>query len=280
MSRMLNPDDLMKELYMIKIGGGSITDQGKPRTAKRDVISRLLKEINEAKNEKGFDIIIGHGGGSFPHVTAKEYKVNEGLVAENSLKGASLTKAMADELDAIVVDEALKLGMPVFPFSPSSFGLSDGKRIGSGFVEQIKVAIANGFIPIVYGDVMMDSKQGVSIASTEEIMRFISRSIPPKEVVLATDVDGVYDKDPSKYDGAKLIESVNSSNIEQIMSSTEGAGKVDVTGGMKTKISTLYEIVKGSAGCTGYIANAQTAGAIKGILLGNKTVRCTEVSDD
>ncbi len=267
----------MKELYMIKIGGGSITDQAKPRTAKRGVISRLLKEIYDAKNEKGFDIIIGHGAGSFGHVTAKEYRVNEGLITRDSLRGASLTKAVANELNSIVVDEALKLGMPAFPFSAASFGLAHGKRLSSGFVEQIKAALASGFIPIVYGDVVMDSKQGVSIASTEEVLRFISTFLQPRKVVLATDVDGIYDKDPNKYGDAKLVTLVDNSNVEQIISSAGGAGKVDVTGGMKTKISTLYEIVKNSGNCTGYIANAQKPGIIGHILSGDETVKHTKV---
>jgi isopentenyl phosphate kinase len=139
------------------------------------------------------------------------------------------------------------------------------------------MALANGFIPVVYGDVVMDSKQGISIASTEEVLRFISTVMPPSKVVLATDVNGIYDKDPNKYHDAKLIEIVNGSNIGQIIAGAGGAGKVDVTGGMKTKISILYEIVSGSD-CVGHIVNANVVGAIKGVLLGDKNIMHTEVS--
>jgi isopentenyl phosphate kinase len=265
----------MKELYMIKIGGGSITDQSKPRVAKREEISRLLSEIYEAKKERDFDVIIGHGSGSFGHVTAKEYRVNEGLIDSNSKKGAILTMVVASELNFIVIDEAIKLGIPVFPFFPSSFGFANGKKLETGFVEHISYAMDKGFVPLVHGDVVMDAKQGVAIASTEDVLRFISTKMPPTKIVLATDVDGIYDKDPTKYSDAKIIEEVTGSNITDVLSSAGEAHKIDVTGGMKTKISLVYEIVKRVNG-TGYIANATKPGVIGGLLRGDN-VRCTVI---
>lgn len=258
---------------MIKIGGGSITDPSVPRKALRGEISRLLAEIYDAQKEEGFDVIIGHGSGSFGHVTAHEYSVAEGLINDRSVKGALLTKVVASELNFIVIDEAVKLGMPVFPFFPSSFAFAENRRLSGGFVDHIRVALEKGFIPIVHGDVVIDTKQGVCIASTEEVLRFISERIPPKMIVLATDVDGVYDKDPNSAKGAKLISLVNSSNIGKVVSMAGGAKKIDVTGGMRTKISILYSIVK-RTGATGYIANATKPGVINKTLVGRNT-SCT-----
>lgn len=267
----------MTDLYMVKIGGGSITDQQKPRTARRDVISRLLAEIYEAKKEKGFNVIIGHGSGSFGHVTASEYKVNEGLINETSMKGAVLTKVVASELNFIVIDEAITLGVPIFPFFPSSFALAAGRKLETGFVDHMTEVMERGFIPLVHGDVVVDSKQGISIASTEEVLRFISTKMPVKKVVLATDVDGIYDKDPNKYPEARLIENVTSSNIDDVISGASVAHKVDVTGGMKTKMAILYGMVKAGNGTTGHIGNAQKPGVLKSILLGDDKVRQTKV---
>ncbi len=268
----------MPEVYMIKIGGGSITDLEKPRTARRDVISRLLQEIYDAQKEKGFSAIIGHGSGSFGHVTASEYKVSEGLIGPDSMKGAVLTKVVASELNFIVIDEAVKLGIPIFPFFPSSFALAEGRKLKSGFVEHIATVMRRGFIPLVHGDVVVDEKQGISIASTEEVLRFIATKIPVKKVVLATDVDGIYDKDPNKNSDAKLVEKVNQSNIDDVISGASVAHKVDVTGGMKTKVSILYDIVRSGNGTTGHILNAQKPGVLKSVLTGANGVRHTEIT--
>ena len=268
----------MPELYMVKIGGGSITDPEKPRVARRDVISRLLKEIYDAKREKGFDVIIGHGSGSFGHVTAKEYRVNEGLINQDSMKGAVLTKVVASELNFIVIDEAVKLGVPIFPFFPSSFALASGGKLESGFVDHIASVMAHGLVPLIHGDVVVDTKQGIAIASTEEVMRFLSTRMPVKKVVLATDVDGIFDKDPGTYPNARLIENVNASNIGDVVSGAGAAHKIDVTGGMKTKISILYDIVNSGKSTTGYVLNAQMPGVLKNILRGDDSVRHTEIN--
>ncbi len=266
----------MKDLILIKIGGGSITDQNVPRTAKREEISRLLSEIYEAKKAKDFDIIIGHGSGSFGHVTAKEYKVNEGIINEKSLKGGVLTMIVASELSFIVIDEAVKLEMPIFPFFPSSFSSARGKKINKGFVENIRLSMEKGFIPMVHGDVVIDEKQGIAIASTEEVFRFISKKLNPAKIILATDVDGIYDKDPSVNNDAKLITIVNNTNIKEVISGSGKAKKVDVTGGMRTKVSTLYKIVE-RYNSVGYIVNATKPGIIKKILIGDESATHTKI---
>ena len=98
-----------REVYLIKIGGSVITDTTKPQTAKRDEIARLLKEIYDAKERQGFDIVIGHGGGSYPHIPAKKYRVNEGIVNEESRRGASITKGVASDLNRVVVETGLEM---------------------------------------------------------------------------------------------------------------------------------------------------------------------------
>ncbi len=262
---------------MVKIGGGSITDQNKPRTAKREEISRLLSEIDRARRAAGLDVIIGHGSGSFGHVPAKEYRVAEGLINNDSIKGAVITKSVANELNSIVIEEAVKLGIPAFSFSPSCFSYAEGRKLTSGIVDHIKYALSRGFIPIVHGDVVFDLKQGVAIASTEEVFRFLSEKITPSEIILATDVDGIYDKDPVKYDDAKLIESVDSSNIDRVLFGAGEAHKIDVTGGMKAKVSLIYEMVK-RTNALGRIVNATSKGVLEGAMMG-KPVRQTIIKN-
>lgn len=266
---------MAKELIFIKIGGGSITDDSKSNTARKDVITRLLAEIYAAKNENDFDVIIGHGGGSFGHHTAKEYRTNEGFVNERSKKGAALTAKVSRELNNIVTEIGAELDIPVFPFSPSSFALAENKRLVDGTIEPIRQALDKGFIPIVYGDAVIDSKMGVCIASTEEILRFIAIRLKPTKVVVGADVDGVYDKDPSKFPDAKLVRLVTPENIDEVIAGAGGAKKIDVTGGMKTKIGLVYEIVK-ATGADGYIANVKKDGVLRDVLLG-KDVPCTVI---
>ncbi len=264
------------ETYFIKLGGSVLTDTKNENVAKVGEIKRLLNEIKGAMRNKRFSLIIGHGSGSFAHVPARFYRTNEGLVDGNSRRGALITKIAANDLDRIIAFTGSELDMPLFPFSPSSFALSRKGRMVEGSVSNLKSAIDKGFIPLVYGDVMIDSEMGVSIASTEEVLRFLSGHITPSKVILGTDVDGVFESDPKRNPDAALIKKVDSSNIDSVMAGAAGAQKVDVTGGMQTKVRWLYDIAK-DTGSVGYIANAGKPGMMKDILLGDD-VDCTVVT--
>lgn len=276
MKRNSNQNDIMKDLYLVKIGGSIITDTAKEATPRPAEIERLLGEIKKAKEEKDFDIILGHGAGSYGHISAKRYSIQEGINANpESRKGMGLTHQAMLDLNRIVVEKAIKLGMNPYHFPPSSFAHSKDKKIIGGDTESIKIALEKGFMPLVHGDGMMDVGQGVSIASTEEVFRFLSTKLKVSKIVIGTDIDGVFDKDPHSNKDAKLIERIDSKNIDQIVANTGGAKKVDVTGGMKTKISLVYEALKNN-NSIGYIANAGKAGVMQSLLSSKKT-RCTEI---
>ncbi len=266
-----------KPLYLVKIGGSVITDTNRPQVAKRDEIVRLFREISSARLEGKFNVIIGHGSGSFGHTVAKQYKVNEGMVDETSRRGAALTKIAAMDLNRIVLEVGVGMGIPVFPFSASSFSFAKERMLQDGTVEGIRHALEGGFVPVVHGDVVMDSKLGASIASTEEVFRFLSGRIRPAKIVLGTDVDGVFDKDPTKHKDAKLVHLVNGENYRTVLSSAAGAKKVDVTGGMRSKLELLYGVVH-ETGATGYIMNAAAHGAMRKVLVGDPAAVCTVVT--
>lgn len=261
---------------MLKIGGSIITDIRVPKKAKVSAIRGVLMQIKNAKKKKNFDLIIGHGSGSFAHITAKKYRVHEGLINKNSRKGAAITHMVAHELNTILVNEAHKIGLDAFPFHPSSFGFWEGERAKSGIVEHMEEALKNGFIPVAYGDVVMNARKGVSIASTEDVFEFIAERLKPQKIILATDVDGVYDKDPKRHEDARLVKLIDSRNIKKVLGGAGGSTKVDVTGGMRTKLELLYRIAKRMHG-EGAIVNGLRKGYVEKLLLGKDQVRHTEV---
>ena len=267
---------MAKPLYLVKIGGSVITDTTRITTSRKGEILRLVDEIIRAKEKGDFDLIIGNGGGSFGHIIAKQYNVQEGLLSSESYRGALMVHEAVSKLSSEIVDIALEKNFYLFPFAPSSFAYSRDRRIVEGDISPIRQAIEKGFIPIVYGDTMIDSQRGVTIISTEEVFRFISMQMKPEKIIIGTEVDGVFDKNPDENTDAKLVESINSANIHSVLSSTDGAKKIDVTGGMKSKLSILYEMVK-SSNSTGYIANANTPGVMEKLLLSQK-VACTTVN--
>jgi isopentenyl phosphate kinase len=266
---------MAKRLYFLKLGGSIITDTKKPNAAKVAAMKRMFKEIREARSKKDFDLIIGHGSGSFAHVPAHKYKIHLGLINKNSRRGASITQHAAARLNRIVVEQLIKSGVNAVSFPPSEGAIADGRKIKSWNLLPLKQALKNGFVPVTYGDVVVDTRQGVSIASTEEVFSFIASKLHPQKIMLATDVDGVFDKNPKIYKDGSLIASINGENLKRFLLSAGRSQKTDVTGGMYGKLSLLHEAVKRSR-ATGYIVNGTKKGNIRDLLLGRKTT-CTKV---
>src|SRR4030065_2477184 len=115
----------MKKLILIKLGGSLITDKTKPFTDKKYVIKRLGNEIRSARKNADYNLILGHGGGSYPHVPAKKFRTADGIVNKKSYIGIAEVQDAAARLNRIVVRELLNLGEPAITLSPSGMMTSD-----------------------------------------------------------------------------------------------------------------------------------------------------------
>ncbi|MFV0503536.1 MAG: glutamate 5-kinase [Lachnospirales bacterium] len=86
-------------------------------------------------------------------------------------------------------------------------------------------------------------------------------------LIILSDIDGLYDKDPNKYSDAKLIEEVKEIN-EHIESLAGGANSTLGTGGMKTKILASRLCMARNIPCV--IAKGDNPEVIEKILKGEK----------
>lgn len=223
----------MEKLILIKLGGSVITDKSREFTAREENILRLAAEVKEAREKFRGKIIIGHGAGSFAHTPASLYHTKDGLTGKDSLFGMSVVEDAARQLNAIVIKNFVDQKLPVFPFSPASFLVSDTKSYSGSYLDPIKNALEIGVIPVIYGDVIIDKKIGCTIFSTEKILSILAQNLSSDyqiRIIYVTDVDGVYNKD------GKTIPVISRKNFDQLRSSITGAKGMDVTGGMLHKV--------------------------------------------
>ncbi len=256
-------------LYFVKLGGSVITDTSTPDTAKREEIDRLAKEIKAGIG--GNRLLLGHGSGSFGHVAVHKYGLENGLSGQESTYGAALAHKTVHELNHIVIEILTKNGLNAIKFPPSAAGISKNGKITSWNPANIISALDYGFVPVVFGDLFIDSVKGVYAASTEQIFEYLAKRIKPDVVIAAGDIDGVFDSDPKINKNAKLIPYIDRSNISQALKGTGGSLKIDVTGGMRTKLKFLYSISK-RYGAKCMIINATVPGRLQKALMGDETV--------
>jgi isopentenyl phosphate kinase len=260
----------MDELILVKFGGSVITDKSKPFTEDIATIKRLAKEIHEAREEKKFKIIIGHGGGSYPHTPALEFRTNEGIINERSYEGIAKVQDAASRLNRIIVKELINAGENAVSINPSSCTIAENGIIKKMFLEPIEKLLEFNMVPVPYGDVCLDLKKGCCILSTERILSYIAREFNKKykisRILLCGRVDGVFTDNPDKNPDARLIPIISQKNIKKIENDLKSSSGIDVTGGMMHKVKMMLELT--DIGIESEIINAKKPGILKRSLLG------------
>ena len=100
-----------KELVFLKLGGSLITDKGTPFTARTKALHRISKEIAQAlREDSSLQLLIGHGSGSFGHVSADQHHTRTGGKGDDYWQGFSKVWLAARELNQIVIESLSSSG--------------------------------------------------------------------------------------------------------------------------------------------------------------------------
>jgi isopentenyl phosphate kinase len=232
----------LAELVFVKLGGSLITDKNIEATARPQVIRRLAAEVRRAQEKRAdLRLVLGHGSGSFGHMAAQRYHVRTGVT---DWRGYAETGAAATRLNRIVTDIFLEAGVPVVSIQPSASARCREGELQALSVQPVQEALQHDLVPLVYGDVALDDLRGSTIISTETIFVYLARLLLPQRILLVGEVRGVYSSDPHHDSQARLVPLLRASRIEQAQSVLGGSHGVDVTGGMRTKVWSMVDLVR------------------------------------
>ncbi len=254
-------------MIIIKLGGSLITDKSKKFFAREDVIRRIALEIKEASEEIKENIVVVHGGGSFGHFVANEYKIRNGM---NNLKknlkkieGVAKTRLAMHKLNEIIIENFIEAGINAVGLQTSCLAMCMNDEIHIFNSEYIKRFIDIGAVPVLYGDVVLDLKKGFTILSGDDIVCHLAKVFNAKRIILAIDKDGVFESMKSK----KLICRINRKNFKEIKFDE---AHFDVTGSLKAKIEKLLKLA--DEGYESLIINGLVEDRIKKAILGEEVV--------
>ncbi len=250
-------------MIILKLGGSLITDKSKQFEVRSDVLERLAQEIKEGSPG---DLVIVHGGGSFGHPVADKYSLQDGFKNKDQIEGLVLTRKVMGDLSRSVINTFHEHKLPVVAIQPSANITCKAGRIEEIDTGVIKKFLDLGTIPVLFGDVVLDKELGFCILSGDQITTYLAEHFKADRVILAADVDGVFDKNPKKSDDVKLISEIKSTDVDILNSLKTQEG--DVTGGIKGKIEELIELSK--RGVPSQIINALVPGRLKKALRGEE----------
>lgn len=265
----------MAEVVFLKLGGSLITDKERYQTPRPAVIERAAAEIAAALAARpDLRLLLGHGSGSFGHFEAAKYGVRAG--SGGDWFGYAATSAAAARLNRLVTDSLLAAGLRVVAVQPSASARCRDGALESMAVDVVEALLARGVVPLVYGDVAIDTVRGCTIISTEQIFTHLARHIRPQRIIMVGEVDGVYTQDPHCSAQAERIVEVHSGNYDEVVGMLGASHGVDVTGGMLSKVRTLAALVQTVPGLTVQLISGAREGlvarALRGEALGEGTV--------
>ena len=262
-------------MIILKIGGSILTNKDAVSEVDTKSLKRIASEIKSSLDNSFKELIIVHGAGSFGHPPAKKYKIGEKFdESEYPQKriGFCETQNAVKKLNMYICEAFIDEGLPVVAIPASSFMRATNKRITDGNLDSFKRYLEKGFIPVIYGDVVLDDELEICVISGDQLIQYLAKNLNPDMVVLGTDVDGVYNKNPKTHDDAIFFDKFSSLDD---LDTLEGTTNVDVTGGMVGKIKELLYLA--DLGIESKIINAEVENNVFKVLE-NEDVKGTIIS--
>ncbi|RRJ28177.1 isopentenyl phosphate kinase [Halocatena pleomorpha] len=213
---------------VLKLGGSVITDKDTPETVDWSVLDAVCSTIAAYDT----DIVIVHGGGSFGHHHAAAHGVSQTTGTRDDTAVRDVHRAMK-RLNTAVVDALSAAGVPAIPVHP----LSIAHRSAEGELrlptEQVRTLLADGFVPVLHGDVIAHEETGATVLSGDELVCALAEALSADRVGLCSAVPGV-------LDGEHVIPEID--DFEDVAHALGGSDATDVTGGMAGKVRALLAL--------------------------------------
>ncbi|MCX6799671.1 MAG: isopentenyl phosphate kinase [Candidatus Falkowbacteria bacterium] len=237
----------MKNLYILKLGGSVVTHKDEQDLKiRKELLQNIALNLKKIIEDTEVKLVIIHGAGSYGHRLAKKYNLQD-IQSQTDInwQGVLETKLSVQKLNTEIAEIFLNTGVHVLPIHPSSIVIQDNSNIDEVYLETIKKALENNLVPLLYGDMTFDKAKGISICSGDKLVPYLSEKLGAKKIIYATDVAGIFNKDPHLNKDVKLIKNILIDNGKiELISGLEGSHSEDVTDGLRGKIKELNNLKK------------------------------------
>ncbi len=255
-------------IVFLKLGGSLITDKSRPRTPRLGVLRRLVEEIAAARQANpGLRLILGHGSGSFGHVSASKFGTRQGVRTPQEWIGFVEVWRDAAALNHLVMGALADARIPAMSFPPSASVIAVDGKVAAWDIAPLSYALDAGLLPVVFGDVVFDRALGGTILSTEDIFTHLARYLYPERLLLAGHEPGVWADYPAC---TQLLSEITPQSLAELGGVLGGSVATDVTGGMTSKVHQSLELAMEVPGLEVNIFSGEQAGLLARALSGER----------
>jgi isopentenyl phosphate kinase len=163
------------------------------------------------------------------------------------------------------MDALHQAGLLAISFPVSAGAIAADGEVSAWHLDPLKAALANGLLPVVYGDVAFDTARGGTILSTEDVFKHLARELKPQRILLAGLEPGVWADYPKC---SQLVDAITPETLENVLPALGGSAAADVTGGMRSKVEEMLALVKEISELEVFIFSGESEGVIMNSLIG------------
>jgi glutamate 5-kinase len=131
----------------------------------------------------------------------------------------------------------------------------------------IETLLKLGVVPVLNeNDCVATDEIGTAFGDNDKLSALVASKLDADVLIILSDIDALYDKDPRKFNDAKPVKVVFEIT-PQIQKSAGSKGSAFATGGMKTKIEAAK--IAANAGCRIILADGKIKNVITKIIAGD-----------
>jgi isopentenyl phosphate kinase len=147
-------------------------------------------------------------------------------------------------LNGLFMDALIWRNIPAVSITPSSCIITKNGRIQYFEDAPLKMMLKMGFLPVLYGDAVLDSSLGFAILSGDQLVSVLATKLNAERVIIGVDVDGLYNDDPKVKKSAKMFKHLTLEELWELQGKVSMSAASDVTGGMFGKMAELSKVVE------------------------------------
>lgn len=231
----------MIPLYILKLGGSVATQKNRLGSSlRRSLLRKIARAIKRAKERKSFNLILIHGSGAGGHQLARKYGLESGVKKDKKKwYGALLSRVANQKLDILIAEIFISEGLRVTSVHTASAIIQENKKILKCDIAIIQEALRQKCLPLLYGEMAFDAALDMSICSGDAIAPYLARKLNAQKIFFASDIDGIYTKDPYLNKNAKLIEEIFLNKEVKEDFQLSKSHNIDASGGLFGKIGNI-----------------------------------------
>ena len=242
---------------VIKVGTSTLTfKNGSLNLAKIEALARVISDLKNS----GKDVILVSSGAI--GVGISRVGLSE---RPRSVPGKQAMAAIGQCQLMSIYDEFFRRYNHIVGQILLTKDVVTNEKMNQNAVNTFNTLLDHGVIPIVNENDTVSIDE-IEFGDNDTLSAYVTNIIHADLLILLTDVDGFYDKDPSQ-EGAKLISEVNAIT-DTVKENAGGAGSKQGTGGMETKIMAVS--IAANSGAKTVIMNGENPMQIYELLRGEE----------